>query len=374
MVKPILNPKLLIVRLIVFILFIAQASWAQQSAKYSYSLGGEVFEGFILRHHEYLGHLIKGRPAGFEISFKQQTNGTKAWEANYGYPEIAYNISYYDLKNDAQLGKVIALSTGMGFHLLGKPPFKSDFQFYFGMGLAYSTNPYNKENNNLNNVISTPITYNGNVRLTYYQSFGKRMKVGAGLKFTHFSNGSFKLPNNGLNIVTANLMASYKLTSSISEFKTAKENYSLDKKVYYGAVFRIGFAEAPPVGSGVKPVYAFSLIAQKRVSLKSMLEVGVEGFANQAIKLEIENSFDEAFVGTDYKQLGIMVGHQLVVNKLTVITQVGFYVYKPYYPNDRVYQRVGLGYFFTDHLYGNLTLKTHFAVAEVIEYGIGYRL
>ena len=64
-------------------LFMVQVSWAQQSAKYSYSLGGEAFEGFILRHHEYLGHLIKGRTTGFEISLKQQTNGTKEWESNY---------------------------------------------------------------------------------------------------------------------------------------------------------------------------------------------------------------------------------------------------------------------------------------------------
>ncbi|MCF6353410.1 MAG: acyloxyacyl hydrolase, partial [Cyclobacteriaceae bacterium] len=322
------------VRLIIVLVFVTQISWAQQSAKYSYSLGGEVFEGFIIKHHEYLGHLIKGRPAGFEISFKQQTNGTKSWEANYGYPEIAYNLSYYDLKNDDQLGRVVALSAGMGFHLLGKPPFTSDFQFYFGMGLAYSNNPYNKENNNLNNVISSPITYNGNLRLTYYHSFGKRIRVGAGLKFTHFSNGSFKLPNNGLNIFTANVMASYKLTTSTTEFKTDKKNYTLDKKVKYGAVFRLGFAESPPIGSGVKPVYGFSLIAQKRVSLKSMVEVGLEGFANLSIKSEIENSFDEDIKGTDYKRAGIMVGHQLLVNKLTVITQVGLYIYKPYYPNN----------------------------------------
>ena len=63
----------MIFRLIVFILFATQISVAQQSAKYSYSLGGEMYEGFILRHHEYLGHLIKARPAGFEISVLQQS-------------------------------------------------------------------------------------------------------------------------------------------------------------------------------------------------------------------------------------------------------------------------------------------------------------
>ncbi len=355
-------------------LFVVQVSWAQQSAKYSYSLGGEVFEGFILRHHEYLGHLIKGRPTGFEVSLRQQTNGNKDWETNYGYPEISYNLSYYDLKNDEQLGKIIALSAGMGFHLLSTPLFNSDFQFYFGMGLAYSTNPYDQDNNNLNNVISTSITYNGNIRLTYFQAIGKKIKIGAGVKFTHFSNGSFKLPNNGLNIITLNLMASYKIGGSTFEFQDYFQDKELDKKVKYGATFRLGFAESPPIGSGAKPVYGFTLLAQKRVSLKSMLEVGLEAFANKSIQSEIENSFDEEIIGTDYRRVGLMFGHQLIVNRLTVVTQVGVYLYKPYFPKDRFYQRLGFAYYFTDNLFGSLTLKTHFAVAEVIEYGIGFRL
>lgn len=364
----------MIVRSILIILFVAQISVAQQSAKYSYSLGGEIYEGFILRHHEYLGHLIKARPTGFELSVLQQTTGFKNWQANYGYPEIAYNLSYYDLKNDSQLGKVIALSSGMGFHLLNKPLSRSDFQFYFGMGLAYSTNPYNQDFNNLNNVISTAITYNGNLKLTYYQSLGDKFRLGVGLKFTHFSNGSFKLPNNGLNMITANLMARYKIVDGSSEFKKVDQQPSLDKNIKIGAIFRLGFAEAPPIGSGVKPVYAISFIAQKRISLKSLIEVGLEGYANKAVESEIDNSFDSEIKGTDYKRLGMMFGHQLVVNKLTVITQLGVYLYKPYFPNERIYQRFGFAYYFTESLYGSMTLKTHFAVAEVIEYGIGFRL
>jgi len=365
---------LLFFRTVLLLLLVTQLSLAQQSAKYSYSLGGEAFEGFILVHHGYLGHSIKGRPSGFELSLRQQTNGNKDWEANYGYPEISYNLSYYDLKNDEQLGKIIALSAGMGFHLLGKPPFDSDFQFYFGMGLGYSTNPYNKYYNNLNNLISSRITYNGNVRLTYYHAIGRKVKIGGGIKFTHFSNGSIKIPNNGLNIVTLNLMASYKFGNSNYDFKAALEKKELDKNVKFGAIIRLGFAEAPPIGSGAKPVYNVSLMAQKRVSLKSMLEIGLEGFANKAIETQIDNSSDEEVNNTDYRQVGLLFGHQLVVNKLTVVTQLGFYLYRPYYSDERLYQRIGFAYYFTDNIFGSITLKTHYAVAEVIEYGIGFRL
>ena len=211
------------------------------------------------------------------------------------------------------------------------------------------------------------------MKLSYHYSFGDKLRLGAGVKLTHFSNGSFKLPNNGLNIITANVMASYKIVDTTSKYTKAERVKVLDRKVRFGAMFKLGFAEAPPVGSGVKPVYAMSIIVQKRVSLKSLLETGLELYANKAIEEEISNSLEEEHIGKDYRRLGLLIGHQLVVNRLTVVTQIGFYLYKPYYPKERIYQRLGFAYYFTDHIYGSMTLKTHFAVAEAIEYGIGYR-
>lgn len=361
-----------IVRHIVLFLALSNAAYAQQSAKYSYSLGGEVFEGFILRHHEYLGHLILDRPTGFSFSLWKHTNGNKEWEANYNYPDIAFSISYYDLKNDAHLGKVITASTGMAFHLLGKAPIKNDLQFFIGLGLAYSTNPYDQATNNLNNVISTPITYNGNFRLSYWHQMG-RLGLGTSLKLTHFSNGSLKQPNNGLNMVTANLEARYRLSGEESEYKEAVESKEINKGIRWGGMVHMGWAEAPPIGTGSRPVYNLSVMGQKRVSLKSQLDFGIEGFANTAIKQEIENGppFDGEV--PDYKRVGVFFGHELLVNNLTLVTQLGFYAYKPYYPKERVYMRIGLHYYINDHLYAGLTLKTHYAVAEVIEYGLGYR-
>lgn len=361
-----------IVRHIIFLLALSGAANAQQSAKYSYSLGGEVFEGFILRHHEYLGHLILDRPTGFGINLWQHTNGTKAWEANYGYPDIAFSINYYDLKNDAQLGKVITASTGMAFHLLGKPPLKNDFQFFFGLGLAYSTNPYDHDTNNLNNVISSPITYNGNLKLSYWHQIAQ-LGLGASLKLTHFSNGSLKQPNNGLNMVTANLEARYRLSKQLPEYQEVTEKQTLNKKMYWGGMLRIGWAEAPPIGSGSRPVYNLVLTGQKRVSLKSQLDFGVEGFANTAVKQEIVHGPPFDGETPDYKRLGVFFGHELLMNQLTLVTQLGFYLYRPFYPKERVYMRVGLQYYFNEHLYAGITLKTHYAVAEVIEYGVGIR-
>ena len=365
--------NLLNIRLVFILLFVVQISYAQQSAKYSYSLGAEVSKGIIHRHHEYIGQLIKGMPTSIELSFRKKTFGANSWEANYNYPDIDFKISYFDLKNKEQLGNVVAASTGMSFHLLGRPSLKNELQFYFGLGLAYSTNPYNKDFNNLNNVISSAVSFNGNLRFSYHHQFGNRLNAGLGLKVTHFSNGSAKLPNNGLNIVSVDVMAIYKLSPVNPEYMPVSLDQSIDKKIRYGAVVRMGWSESTPAGSGVKPVYNIGIIAQKRVSIKSLLDAGIEGFANKAVEYEITHghSFDGDTL--DYRRVGLMVGHELLVNKLTFVTQLGYYLYKPYYPKDRIYARIGLNYYFTDRIYGGINLKTHYAVAEVIDYNIGFR-
>lgn len=99
--------KSLIIRHVLITLLCVQVAHAQQSAKYSYSLGAEVSKGIIHRHHEYIGHLIQGMPVGLELSVQKSTYGFKAWEANYGYPDVDFKISYYDLKNKEHLGKSV---------------------------------------------------------------------------------------------------------------------------------------------------------------------------------------------------------------------------------------------------------------------------
>ena len=76
----------------------------------------------------------------------------------------------------------------------------------------------------------------------------------------------------------------------------------------------------------------------------------------------------------DYKRIGIFAGHELFMNKTAFITQLGYYVYYPYDFEGRTYFRIGLKRYFNDKFFGALTLKSHGAKAEAIEFGIGLRL
>lgn len=87
-------------------------------------------------------------------------------------------------------------------------------------------------------------------------------------------------------------------------------------------------------------------------------------------------SFPELDVdpNTDYKRVGMFVGFELYISKLSAIAQLGYYVYYPFDFEGKVYNRIGLKYYFGKKLFGAVTLKSHGAAAEAVEIGLGIRL
>jgi Lipid A 3-O-deacylase (PagL) len=364
-------------RIFLFIFFLAsQLIFAQEnSAKYTYSSGAEVFSGFIVKHRDVVGNLITGHPTGFRLVFDRESYGHKAWEQRYNYPTFRATLSYYDLKNDAVLGKIVAMNAGLGFHLSDFTNSKNDWQLLLGYGIAYFNNPYDPDTNNTNTFVSSPLPWNVNLRLGYSRQLSARLNLGVAIQVSHFSNGSSKVPNYGMNIINANFGAKYSFSSEKPAYLTDKKVHAgYNTKSYLNIDFRMGLTELKPVGSGAKPYYAMSVFWNKRVSSKSIIDAGVEGFMNKGIEANIKNNSDLIEGEPDYKALGIMLGHELILEKLALVTQIGVYLYKPYQPEERIYAKIGLKYYFTEHIFGSFILKTHYAVAEVMEFGIGFRL
>jgi len=361
--------------LLIFILASHILFAQENNAKYTYSSGAEIFKGFIIQHHDVIGDLIRGHPTGISLKFNRHSYGNKAWEQRYGYPTFSSSLSYYDLKNDNVLGKIVALNIGLGFHLNDITSSKNDIQLYLGYGLAYFNNSYDPETNNKNTVISSHLPWNVNLRLGYKRQITRRLNAGVTIHVSHFSNGSRTVPNYGLNIVSANLGASYMLQADKPSYqKDLKLVKSYNTKSYFNIDYRMGGTARKPVGAGSSPYFAMSVFWNKRISNKSIIDAGVEGFMNKGIEEEIKNNPTLIEGIPDYKAIGLMVGHELILEKLAFVTQVGVYVYKPFNPTEKIYAKIGLKYYITDHIFGSFILKTHYGVAEVMEYGIGYRL
>ena len=72
-------------------------------------------------------------------------------------------------------------------------------------------------------------------------------------------------------------------------------------------------------------------------------------------------------------QLGIRGGYTLHIDQMQLFLQTGVYVLDTYQKDGLLYSRVGLRYYFTEHMAVNLSLKTHLFRADYAEFGLAYR-
>jgi hypothetical protein len=105
----------------------------------------------------------------------------------------------------------------------------------------------------------------------------------------------------------------------------------------------------------------------------------VEAFFSKALEEEIHYrsvAFPEmpSDPEADYKRVGGFLGYELFINNWSVVAQLGYYLYYPYDFEGRVYNRLGLKYYFSEKWFGTVSVKSHIATAESVEFGIGIRL
>ncbi len=334
-----------------------------------------LIKGNVLPHTDDLQHLVTGHPDGIMINFLRQTHGNKEWQKAYNYPDYGGYFLYQDFKNDI-LGKNFALGMHYNFYFFNK-----NLVFKLAQGVAVTTNPQDKETNSKNNAFGSKILANTNFGLSFKKEYIiDNFGIQAGLMFTHFSNGRVKAPNSGLNTYGLSVGVNYNFSEKIKREKDSiPANLSFKEPVKYNIILRTGVNESPIIGSGQHPFYHFGFYADKRINRKSALQLGTEIFISNFFKDFIkyqtvaypEQNLDP---NTDFKRVGIFIGHELFINKISLEAQVGYYVYQPYKFDIPVYDRLGMKYYFNKKTYTGLSIKTHGFLAEALEFAIGVRL
>ena len=71
---------------------------------------------------------------------------------------------------------------------------------------------------------------------------------------------------------------------------------------------------------------------------------------------------------------GLHGSYDLVISDLSIIINMGAYIYSRYPDDETVYQRIGLRYRVNKKLFVLMHLKSHWGKADFIEWGVGYRI
>ncbi|MBT8282076.1 MAG: acyloxyacyl hydrolase [Muriicola sp.] len=360
---------------LLFCLLCATVGLAQQEKDpVHWNMDVTPFYGSILLHNTDISHLIREHPSGVILGFNKQTFGYEGWEAPFNFPDTGFSVVYQDM-NNSTLGHNLGVYLHYNFYLL-----KRKLQFRIGQGIAYNTNPYDKEENFRNNAYGSHLMSSTFLVFNYQRPrIYKNLGFKAGISLIHYSNANVKAPNTSTNTFAFNAGLTYSLSGNgDTEFITI-EKPAIKESVRMNLVFRTGLNESDVINTGQYPFYIFSAYADKRLGKSSAIQLGTDVFYSNFLKELIRFqsvSFPEIEVdpATDFKRVGMFVGHELFIHKLSVITQLGYYIYYPFDFEGRVYNRVGVKRYFGDKWFAALSLKSHAAKAEAVELGIGIRL
>ncbi len=335
----------------------------------------DFFRGNVIAHSPNLYQLITGHPDGLMLSFSKKTHGNEEWHSIYNYPDYGTYFLFQDFKNDI-LGKNYALGTFYNFYFLNR-----NLTFKVAQGISVTTNPYEKLSNSKNIAFGSKLLGNINFVLDYKKvNIIDKFGIQAGLIFTHFSNGRMKSPNSGINTYSLNIGINYNFDDVPNKKQDSiASKLKFTEPIKYNILLRTGFNESTVIDSGQLPFYHIGFYVDKRINRKSALQLGTELFLTMSNKEFIRFraiSFPEkpVDINTDYKRVGVFIGHELFINRISLEAQLGYYIYQPFKFDIPIYDRVCAKYYLSNKIFTGLSLKTQGFLAEALEFVVGVRL
>jgi hypothetical protein len=335
-------------------------------------VGASEHYGWVVIHHPSFANLITGHTSAFEVNVGKQTVHKNSWNEHFRYPTIGISYFFADLGNPAQLGYVDALYAWINFPLVRSKIYTMGFRL--GTGLGYITKRFDRLEDYKDEVIGSHI--NGLMHVSYTNTFklSNQLSLFANIGITHLSNGSYKTPNLGINIATESIGLSYRFGKDTIHFPKHKERQPFnDRKIFLNIVAAGGAKEILPPDHQKYFVYSFSGSCLKKLGYKSSLGLGLDYLHDASLKKLMQT--DSSFFGKNppVGTIGIYAAHDLAINKVHIVMDLGYYLYRKWKTDGSVYDRIGYKYFFTNNICFNLTMETHWAKADFLECGFGYK-
>ncbi len=334
--------------------------------------GGYIKHGNVLPHHGSIAYSLENPINGIEILLTTDTYGRSAWDKFYRYPRLGLGYDYSTLGNADVYGSAHALFGFLDVPILRKTSGFNIF-YQFTVGLSYLTKHFNIEENPLNQAISSGLNVYGDIKFTARYIFHSGGEISAGFGLTHYSNGKMGTPNLGLNSFNlalgyARTVRSAKYTSNHSELFPQVSPWQVDMLFSAGMKADDKASESRYLISTVVADYIYN------PGPKYAFGGGVDFFYDQSLGPNVADDEFESYTQADLLQAGLHGGVYARYGRFLVTGHVGTYVLAKYYKYARVYSRIGCRYSFNSRFFFNISLKAHYAIADYVEWGIGYRI
>ena len=355
--------RLISVLIIGFLTGISFTSFCQ-GTELGVSVGTEY--GFLLPHRSKMQHLVKGHTSNVQIGAVFQTDETKPWAEAFHYPKINVDFIFADLGNPEVLGRVFGLRSSIYLPYFKKKGWS--FGSKIGTGIGYVTKRYDKKFNPKDIAIGSHINFLATIGFELEKKF-KRNAFSLEMNMSHLSNGAYKLPNLGVNLVFLGVSYTHYL-KKLETKQTFTKNMN-PQPLHSWQFFIQAIASTKqiyPTGGNNYGILGVTNFTQFKAGKKCKIEGGIDLNYNQSIVVEEYGDHKSANF-----QMGIYSAYVLSISRLQILIGMGRYLINPLNPRGMWYHKFGGRIRITEKLWGNITIKSHWAKADYFEYGLTYR-
>lgn len=312
-------------------------------------------------------------PNGIELIFHRYREGNNYWEKIYNYPHTGWSLTWVDHRNKT-LGSSFSLSRYVNFVFWRRKYF--DVFLKISQGIMYTSQVYESGGifkESFNNAISQQLNFSNDLGLGCNIYPTQRLGLNCGVAVTHFSNGAISQPNDGLNLLIFKVGLIYVVGDRKNIQFICPEKPEDNKKIRFNISSAAGVKQLTAENEKKYPLFTLSAYFDKKLSRVNALNFGSDIFINTGVKYSVENN--PTYKEKDFKRVGITAGHELFIDRVGVLTQIGYHLYSPYPAIAKFYQKFGMKYYITNKIYAMFTVRMFkFEVSDEAVFGFGMRL
>ncbi|MFC5623880.1 acyloxyacyl hydrolase [Algoriphagus winogradskyi] len=310
---------------------------------------------------------------GFDVRFGWRSSENNHYNYINRFPSYGVGftsaINYY-----TEIGRP------MGVYAFGEVPFgklnfdrKLNFSYFTQIGLGFNMNPYDAETNPINGFVGSAVNVHIHFGFKASYQISNRFDVFTSIGAKHYSNGSIKKPNSGINFIPISVGIRVPLDKEEfhpgpkPEFPPLEKRFFLNITAYTGLKsYAIGERAYFRGGLGVNYLWELSYKYRMGLGLDWFYGGGANfRYPGESITFSEVNSF--AVVGSwEWK----------LTEKLYMPIALGVYLSKADLNEETAnfYERIGVRYRMNHNLFAGVQIKAHKAKADFFEFTFGYTI
>ncbi len=328
--------------------------------------------GFIIPHSRAIAEISNSNPWGIEAELAWHLMRERTWKHCYCYPRTGFSLNYYNFNYPEVLGHSVALYPYIEPFI--RPQKKLSITFRFGIGPAVVTKIYDAETNPHNFFFSDYLSFVAMLNAGINYRMGERVNTRIAFNYNHISNGGLKEPNVGMNFPTLNAGLDYSLSPVKFPGREKDTMRVLYTDKFWFDAYLLGTAKNAEKGEEKRyPVIGAGIYYNYLVARIMALNAGTEWISDFSVKEKIRRQYlTDPGSAPDHNRAAFLLGLDLLFGRFSFLFQFGAYYYAPYPARNRVYERYGLNFRFTERMYLGVNIKSHGHVADLMDARLGF--